>query len=699
MNPEIIVLSNLLVYIFGFLVLFTAKGDIFSSFSDWFVLGIFILGVIFASSLQESVFENFQISYNWIQINKTQINFDILLDHQAYFMYVLIQVIALLVVLFSSKYLRKDISKTRFYAYICLFVPAMLGLVIAGNLLQFYIFWELVGFCSFLLIGFWYEKKTANSAAFKSFIINRLGDCFLMAGIFMVFYIFKTLNFISIQILFTEGNIFNLENHYLNLSIATLLMFVGVMSKSAQFPLEIWLPRAMEGPTPASALIHAATMVVAGVFLLARINPILLIEVRYVIACVGCITAVIGAFSALFQNKIKAALAYSTISQLGMMVAGMGIGAVGAANFHLATHASFKAGLFLGAGAVIDIFNHNQDMRKMGGLQKSHPVLFYSFCICAASLCGIPLTSGFLSKDALISSAFTFVGTNYFSFKMLIPLLLILTSFITALYMIRIVVMTFLERQESQIDKIIQNTKKTMGGALKTFENILTGEKQNVSNDVFVDALKTSGIYEICVFCLALGSLFFVFSVDILSFDQVWYIKRFAGLNSHVFWIPWLLMGLFVLALLISYNTTSEEIRNFYLQKRIRGIKKPIIQWTKDHFYIEDFYKRIFSKVILKYGVESTNSRALGIVPIEFAKIEKSVFDRIVAKSTDGFIYISKTFGKIDEFIVDNAVNKLSNGVMNLGEKVKNLQKSNLQIYILTMILVVLVFGLIKFLI
>jgi NADH-quinone oxidoreductase subunit L len=696
MNPEIIILSNLLVYIFGFVMLFTVKRNIFLSFSDWFVLGIFVLGVIFASSLQENVFENFQISYSWIKIHKTQINFDILLDNQAYFMYVLIQVIALLVVLFSSKYLKKDPSKNRFYAYICLFVPSMLGLVIAGNLLQFYIFWELVGFCSFLLIGFWYEKKSANSAAFKSFMINRLGDCFLMAGIFMVFYIFKTLNFISIQKLFSEGSIFNLENHYLNLSLAALLMFVGVMSKSAQFPLQVWLPRAMEGPTPASALIHAATMVVAGVFLLARINPILLIEVRYIIAFVGCITAIIGAISALFQNQIKAALAYSTISQLGMMVAAMGIGAVGAANFHLATHAFFKAGLFLGAGAVIEIFHHNQDMRKMGGLQKSYPVLFYSFCICGASLCGIPLTSGFLSKDALISSAFAFVEKDYLSFKILIPVFLVLTSFITALYVIRIVVMTFLERQESQFDKIIQNTKKTMGGALKTFENILTGEKQNVSNDVFIDTLKSSGVYEICVFCLAIGSLFFVFSPDVFSFQQVWYMVSFVGLQTHFFWIPWLLLSLFMLALLISYNTTSEEIRNFYLQKKVSGVKKNAIKIIKNHFYIEDFYKRVFNKIIIKYGAESTNARALGLVAVGFDKIEKNIFDAVLLKTIEGFIYIGKTFAKIDEFVFDRAVDKLSTGVMNLGEKLKNIQKSNLQIYVLTMILVILVFGLIK---
>ena len=698
MNPEAIILSNLLVYLFGFVVLFTVKSEIFRSFSDWFVTGIFILSVIFASSLQISFSESFQISYEWIKIHNTQINFDLLLDNQAYFMYALIQVIALFVVLFSSKYMAADVSKNRFYAYICLFVPAMLGLVISGNLLQFYIFWELVGFCSFLLIGFWYERKTANSAAFKSFIINRLGDCFLFLGICFIFYIFKSLNFLTIQQLFTEGTVFSLENHYLNLSIATVLIFVGVMSKSAQFPFQIWLPRAMEGPTPASALIHAATMVVAGVFLLARINPILLAEVRNIIAFVGCFTAIIAALSALFQNQIKAALAYSTISQLGMMVCGMGIGAVGAANFHLATHAFFKAGLFLGAGAVIDIFHHQQDMRKMGGLQKSHPVLFYSFCICGASLCGIPLTSGFLSKDALITSALAYAGNDYLNFKILIPMLLVITSFITALYVIRMVVMTFLERQESQFDKIIESTKKTVGGALKSFENILTGERQAASNGALVDALKEAGVYEICVFCLALGSLFFVFSGDAFSFENVWYIKTFLGPSSHYFWVPWLLLGLFVVALMISYNTASDEIRNFYLSKKVSGSKKNMVLLLKNHFYIEDLYKRVFGKIILKYGSESSNARPLGIIAIKTSAIEKNIFDVAILKIIKGFLYISKMFDKADTLLIDKAVNSLSDIAMNVGNRLKNIQKANVQIYLYTVIFVILFVVLLKFL-
>ncbi len=698
MNPEAIILSNLLVYLFGFMVLFTVKSEIFKSFSNWFATGIFILGVIFASSLQISFSESFQISYQWIKLHKTIINFDLLLDNQAYFMYVLIQVIALFVVLFSSKYLAADVSKNRFYAYICLFVPAMLGLVISGNLLQFYIFWELIGFCSFLLIGFWYEKKTANSAAFKSFIINRLGDGFLLLGICFIFYIFKSLNFLTIHKLFSEASIFNLENHYLNLSIACILIFIGVISKSAQFPLQIWLPRAMEGPTPASALIHAATMVVAGVFLLARINPILLPEVRNVIALVGCFTAFIGALSALFQNQIKAALAYSTISQLGMMVCGMGIGAVGAANFHLATHAFFKAGLFLGAGAVIEIFHHQQDMRKMGGLQKSHPVLFYSFCICGASLCGIPLTSGFLSKDALISSAINYVGNDYLNFKLIIPVFLVLTSFVTALYLIRIVVMTFLERQESQFDKIIQSTKKTVGGALKSFENILTGERQAASNGALVDALKEAGVYEISVFCLAIGSLFFVFSSDAFSFENVWYLKTFIGTHSHYYWVPWLLLGLFMVALLISYNTTSDEIRNFYLSKKSSGMKKNVMDYLKNHFYLEEFYKRVFGKIIIKIGSESANSRPLGLIAINVSHLEKNVFDTAILKITKGFLFVAKILDKADKFLIDRAINGLSDGIMKIGEKLKNLQKRNLQLYVYTIIFAVLFMGLLKFL-
>ncbi len=376
----------------------------------------------------------------------------------------------------------KDPRYSRFFAYISLFATGMLGLVTSNNLITFFVFWEIMGLCSYLLIGFWFEKESAKRAAFKAFVTTRIGDALMFAGLILL-YIQSHPSSLDFGVLFSDTNLLELSNTYANLgfreftwlSIVTFLIFCGTIGKSAQFPLHIWLPDAMEGPTPVSAMIHAATMVSAGVFLLVRLYPLydraltITSATMTVMAAVGAFTALFAATIALTQWDIKRVLAYSTISQLGYMVAALGIGAYVAALFHLLTHAFFKALLFLGSGSVIHGMEHGhehahghgedghhngheagpvhrkdgvldpndpQDMRNMGGLLRHMPVTGYTFIIGGLALSGFPLiTAGFWSKDEILASAFAGHGVVF--------VVLALSAFLTAFYTMRQIALTF----------------------------------------------------------------------------------------------------------------------------------------------------------------------------------------------------------------------------------------------------------------
>jgi NADH-quinone oxidoreductase subunit L len=295
----------------------------------------------------------------------------------------------------------EDPSKARFFAFMSLFTFSMLGIVLANNFLLMFIAWELVGVSSYLLIGFWFEKPSAGDAAKKAFITNRLGDFGFLAGILMVWGILGSLNFDTLQKLITE----NPTALGASATIAGLLVFCGAAGKSAQFPLHVWLPDAMEGPTPVSALIHAATMVAAGVYMLCRTLPLYTPEALQVIACIGGFTALLAALMAVQQNDIKRIIAYSTLSQLGYMVMSVGLNGPTPAMFHLTTHAFFKALLFLSAGSVIIGMHHEQDIWQMGNLRKKMPITFWTFLIGALALCGVPPFSGFYSKDSILAQA------------------------------------------------------------------------------------------------------------------------------------------------------------------------------------------------------------------------------------------------------------------------------------------------------
>lgn len=382
--------------------------------------------------------------FTWISLQNVpvlgsvNIELGIKLDNLTVIMLFVVNLISFLVHLFSIEYMKGDKRYNRYFAYLGIFTFSMLGIVLTHNILMMYIFWELVGLSSYLLIGFWYEKKSASDAAKKAFLVNRIGDIGMFIGIMILFTNYHTFTFDTIFAQIAAGNLpFNSSAW---LTASGILIFMGAVGKSAQFPLHVWLPDAMEGPTPVSALIHAATMVAAGVYLVARIFVLLTADAMLTIAVIGAVTAFISATIALTQNDIKKVLAYSTVSQLGYMIMSLGVGAFAFAFFHLVTHAFFKACLFLGSGSVIHAMHHEQDIRNMGGLRKKLPITYATFLISTLAISGVPFTSGFLSKDGILAGTLAFGNlTGHW----LIPVIAFTVALMTAFYMFRLVIITF----------------------------------------------------------------------------------------------------------------------------------------------------------------------------------------------------------------------------------------------------------------
>ncbi len=375
----------------------------------------------------------------WFRLSDTiSIKLGFLIDNITVLMLFVVSLISALVHYFSIAYMKGDERYNRYFAYLGIFTFSMNGIVLTHNILMMYIFWELVGLSSYLLIGFWFEKKSASDAGKKAFIVNRVGDIGMFAGILILYLTYNTFSFEQIFSSIAAGKLPFNSNFWL--TITGILLFMGAIGKSAQFPLHVWLPDAMEGPTPVSALIHAATMVAAGVYLTIRIFGLLTADAMMFVAIIGMLSAFIPATIALTQNDIKKVLAYSTVSQLGYMVMALGVGAYKFAFFHLVTHAFFKACLFLGSGSVIQAMHHEQDIRNMGGLRKKLPLTYATFLISSLAISGIPLTSGFLSKDGILAGTFAFGSlTGYWIFAVVGFLVALLTAF----YMFRLIIITF----------------------------------------------------------------------------------------------------------------------------------------------------------------------------------------------------------------------------------------------------------------
>ena len=392
--------------------------------------------------------------YPWVDSGTFAVNIGFLLDPLAVVMLLVVTGVSALVALYSVGYMDHDGAKSRFHTWIPLFVFSMVMLVMSDNLLQLFIFWEMVGLCSYLLIGYWHDRHSANIAATKAFLVNRIGDFGFIIGIVLAFLHFDTLRYREIFEVIGD------KDPAMTTAIAFLL-FIGAMGKSAQFPLHVWLPDAMEGPTPVSALIHAATMVTAGVYIVARMNPLYTVspEALIFVAAIGTVTAFVAATIALVQTDIKRVLAYSTVSQLGLMFVALGAGAYSIAIFHLATHAFFKALLFLGSGSVIHALNDEQDMRQMGGLWRKMPLTYGTFLLGGLALAAVFPLAGFWSKDEILASAFLKAvadpgtalaadhGAGIFWLFFIVGLVV---SLMTAFYTLRMILMTFHGKPRNQ---------------------------------------------------------------------------------------------------------------------------------------------------------------------------------------------------------------------------------------------------------
>ena len=403
-----------------------------------------ILSIVVFYNVTILDYNNNLIIASWIKSGSLNANWSINIDPLSSVLLVVVTLISALVHIYSIGYMSNDPHKPRFMAYLSLFTFAMITLVTSDNFLQLFFGWEGVGLCSYFLIGFWFKKESANAAAIKAFVVNRIGDFGFALGIFLIFYLFRTVNYnevFELVPLTLEKELIFLGIHIHAINLICILLFIGAMGKSAQIFLHTWLPDAMEGPTPVSALIHAATMVTAGVFLVVRCSPIYEYSELALnfITIVGISTAFFAATIALVQNDIKKIIAYSTCSQLGYMFFAAGLGAYNVAMFHLFTHAFFKALLFLGSGSVIHSFKNEQDIRQMGYVWKKLPYTWILMIIGTLALTGFPFLSGFYSKDAIIEFAY-FKGntTGYF-----VVGIAIFTAFLTSIYSWRLIFKTF----------------------------------------------------------------------------------------------------------------------------------------------------------------------------------------------------------------------------------------------------------------
>jgi len=524
-------------------------------------------------------YENNLIIATWMNSGSLDVNWSIKVDTLSSVMLVVVCLVSSIVHIYSIGYMSHDPHKTRFMAYLSLFTFAMLMLVTSDNFLQLFFGWEGVGLCSYFLIGFWFKKDSANAAAIKAFIVNRVGDFGFALGIFLIFYVFGTVNYNEVFSQIPQS--INNEISFLGMDLKVvdlicILLFIGAMGKSAQFLLHTWLPDAMEGPTPVSALIHAATMVTAGVFLVVRCSPIFeYSQVALNIICVvGMTTAFFAATVALVQNDIKKIIAYSTCSQLGYMFFAAGVGAYNVAMFHLFTHAFFKALLFLGSGSVIHSFKGEQDIRNMGGVWKKMPYTWILMIIGTLALTGFPFLSGYYSKDAIIEFAYLKGNTvGYYAVAVGI-----FTALLTAIYSWRLIFKTFhgnYENKKLQIETIHESS--------------------------YVMLLPLT--------ILAFGSIFagFIFKelfIGYSSSNDFWTnsIKFLSPLSTHhpPLWIVYLTPVIVVLSIPISYFlfVKNKDITNWLVKEN-----KPLYNFLLNKWYFDELYDYLFIRPIKTLGI------------------------------------------------------------------------------------------------
>jgi NADH-quinone oxidoreductase subunit L len=632
--------------------------------------GIFSLVAIVLSTIISGLFVfaevwngiPLQADYSWFTIGDKTFSFGILLNNLTVLMQFIVCIIALPVHIYSKSYMKGDAGIHRYWMYLSLFCFAMLGLTISKNLLIMYIFWELVGFASYLLIGFWFTKESAVQANKKAFLMNRIGDLGFLIGLAILFSTFGTLDLV--EILGKDGLFFQgiIDHDSGLITAAGICFFLGAMAKSAQFPLHLWLPDAMEGPTSVSSLIHAATMVAAGVFLLSSIFPLFNSTVLLIIAIIGTITAITAAIFALGQYDIKKILAFSTISQLGYMMVAVGIGAWDAGMFHLATHAFFKCLLFLSAGAVIHEMAHlkahthhdfdPQDLRNMGGLRQYMPKTFVLMSLASLALAGFPLTSGFLSKDAIVISAFEW-ALQQGGLYLVVPIILVLVSILTAFYIGRLIFKAFF-------------------GTLRV----------NTDHTHLHDAPKTMLIP---MAFLGICSLFIIFSWNPFSYAYAAILNglvvnyTFPEIHSLHTIVPITLTATALLSWWIGYN--------WYVKgKYPLNANSSWIHLAQNQFGMNEWIMKTFVSPTLK----------LGKISFWF---DKYIVDGFVNGASYLIKQLSGLITWIDKYIVDGIVNAVAYLAYELGNALRFVQNGRLQNYLgftLTMVLIGIIYLILK---
>jgi len=650
----------------AFVVNFLLLGK--SKASGWVSALAILASTALAADVFFKVWDNHTIHMQqvWFTIGATKVQAGILLNNLSVLMLLLVSVIALPVHIYSTAYMKDDEGYSRYFRYLSLFCFSMLALVVVDNLILLYAFWEMVGFSSYLLIGFWFTRESAIIANKKAFIMNRIGDIGLLTAIIILYTQFNTFD---LETLFGNKGLISLSNIVNGEWVSTIGsipaiwqyiafggIFLAVAAKSAQFPLHTWLPDAMEGPTSVSALIHAATMVAAGVFLLGRFYPMFNGTELTVLAVIGCFTAFMAASIALTQNDLKRILAYSTISQLGFMVMAMGVGAYASSLFHLATHAFFKCLLFLVAGIVIHQMKHIKDdnnldidpqnILHMGGLRKKLPLTFIAALIGGLALVGFPLTSGYLSKDGILIQAFDWSDGKAGILK-LVPYVALLTSWLTAFYVARLIVKVFFG--EFRLQKMNPHIHIHMGD----------GGWQ----------------YKLPLVFLAICCLFPVFSYSPVFYEDAWLFKGFLPVNHlarenlyHVI-IPVLVV---ILSVVVMYSAYVLYVKRNSWSFPQTGL---LYRLSFHEWYIDRFYNR----VIIRFVMWLSNA---------LYWFDKNIVDGVVNLLEKIGIALAGVAAWSDKHIVDGLLHLVAGIVQAIGNFARRFQSGKIQYYLFSMLLV-----------
>jgi len=620
----------------------------------------------------------FVSEFTWINLGtvpilgKITVELGMMIDNITALMLFVVALISALVHFYSIEYMKGDARFNRYFAFLGIFSFSMMGIVLTHNIFMMYIFWELVGLSSYLLIGFWFEKDTASDAGKKAFLVNRIGDLGMFAGILLIYVNYHTFTFDKIFLAIGNGVLpFNSEFW---LTIVGVLLFCGAIGKSAQFPLHVWLPDAMEGPTPVSALIHAATMVAAGVYLVARIFPMMTGDALLVVAVIGALSAFIPATIALTQTDIKKVLAYSTISQLGYMIMALGVGSFAFGFFHLVTHAFFKAGLFLGAGSVIHAMHHEQDIRNMGGLRKKLPVTYITFLVFCLAISGIPLTSGFLTKDGILAGTYAF---GLLTGNALFAITGFFVALLTAFYMFRILILTFhgTPRDEHKYEHAHESPFLMIAplvilATLSIFVFYTANPFNADSGWVLSRWIKTpaSVVPEHARYSFMVSDK----AADVSKMSEhVTHSEIYTEALHHAH-IPSVLLSLFLagLGILLAFA--------FYQWKKIDvdalTLKiKPLYTFSLHKWYFDEFYHKTFVALLL--GVSNL-----------LAWFDEHIVDGIVNGAAYVTRMLSRLSGLFDAYVVDGAVNLTATFSGLIGLLFRKIQTGKVQAYVVLVV-------------